>query len=92
MEPVLYILVLMSMTANAVLIWYVKKLMSNLDDTTTELIENIDVFQDNLEQILNTDLVAGEPVVMQLLDDVKILGAQTEEIKNRLLPQGEEKE
>ena len=92
MEPVLYILVLMSMTANAVLIWYIKKLMSNLDDTTTELIENIDVFQDNLEQILNTDLVAGEPVVMQLLDDVKILGAQTEEIKNRLLPQGEEKE
>lgn len=92
MEPVLYILVLMSMTANAVLIWYVRKLMSNLDDTTTELIENIDVFQDNLEQILNTDLVAGEPVVMQLLDDVKILGAQTEEIKNRLLPQGEEKE
>lgn len=92
MEPILYILVLISMTANAVLIWYIKKLMSNLDDTTTELIENIDVFQDNLEQILNTDLVAGEPVVMQLLDDVKILGSQTEEIKNRLLPEGEEKE
>tara|TARA_A200000159_G_scaffold157776_2_gene174288 strand:- start:1589 stop:1867 length:279 start_codon:yes stop_codon:yes gene_type:complete len=92
MEPALYILVFMSMVANAVLVWYIKKLMSSFDDTTTELIENIEVFQDNLEQILNTDLVAGEPIVMQLLDDVKILGAQTDEIKNRLLPQGEEKE
>ena len=88
MESILYIIISLSVSANVVLIWYVKKLMSNLDENTTELIENIEVFQNNLEEILNTDLIAGEPIVMQLLDDVKILGSQTEEIKNRLLPQG----
>lgn len=92
MEPMLYILIALSVSANVVLVWYIKRLMSNLEDATMELVENIDVFQGNLEQILNTDLVAGEPIVMQLLDDVKLLGAQTENIKNRLLPQGEDKE
>ena len=92
MEPVLYILIALSLSVNTVLVWYIKRLMSNLEDATMELVENIDVFQGNLEQILNTDLVAGEPIVMQLLDDVKLLGAQTENIKNRLLPQGEDKE
>tara|TARA_S200002703_G_scaffold158902_1_gene170559 strand:- start:874 stop:1152 length:279 start_codon:yes stop_codon:yes gene_type:complete len=92
MEPVLYILIALSLSVNVVLVWYIKRLMSNLEDATMELVENIDVFQGNLEQILNTDLVAGEPIVMQLLDDVKLLGAQTENIKNRLLPQGEDKE
>ncbi len=92
MEPMLYILIALSVSTNVVLVWYIKRLMSNLEDATMELVENIDVFQGNLEQILNTDLVAGEPIVMQLLDDVKLLGAQTENIKNRLLPQGEDKE
>tara|TARA_B100001094_G_scaffold93881_1_gene89711 strand:- start:285 stop:563 length:279 start_codon:yes stop_codon:yes gene_type:complete len=92
MEPMLYILIALSMSINVVLVWYIKRLMSNLEDASMELVENIDVFQGNLEQILNTDLVAGEPIVMQLLDDVKLLGAQTENIKNRLLPQGEDKE
>ena len=92
MDPMLYILIALSVSTNVVLVWYIKRLMSNLEDATMELVENIDVFQGNLEQILNTDLVAGEPIVKQLLDDVKLLGAQTENIKNRLLPQGEDKE
>lgn len=92
MDILFHILLVLSVTANVTMIWYVRKLMARLEDDTVELAENIDIFQDNLEQILNTDLVAGEPVVMQLLEDVRTLGVQTESIKRRLLPQGENEE
>lgn len=92
MDILLHILLVISVAANVTMIWYVRKLMTRLENDTVELVENIDIFQDNLEQILNTDLVAGEPVVMQLLDDVRTLGVQTENIKSRLLPQGENEE
>lgn len=92
MDILFHTLLVLSVTANVTMIWYVRKLMTRLEDDTVELAENIDIFQDNLEQILNTDLVAGEPVVMQLLEDVRTLGVQTESIKRRLLPQGENEE
>ena len=92
MDILLHILLVISVAANVTMIWYVRKLMTRLENDTVELVENIDIFQDNLEQILNTDLVAGEPIVMQLLDDVRTLGVQTENIKSRLLPQGENEE
>lgn len=74
------------------MVWYVRKLMSKLEEDTVELSENIDVFQANLEQILSTDLVAGEPIVMQLLTDVRALGEQVETIKTRLLPLSDEEQ
>ena len=61
MDILFHILLVLSVTANVTMIWYVRKLMARLEDDTVELAENIDIFQDNLEQILNTDLVAGEP-------------------------------
>jgi hypothetical protein len=90
LEFILSVFLIASVLLNGVMIWYVKKLMSKLEEDTVELSENIDVFQANLEEILNTDLVAGEPIVMQLLNDVRALGEQTENIKRRLLPQSEE--
>ena len=90
MDILLLLLLAASVTFNVIMIWYVRKLITRVENDTVELSENIDVFQNNLEQILNTDLVAGEPIVMQLLEDVKTLGLQTESIKKRLLPQAEE--
>ena len=90
MEFLLSFVLLLSVVLNFVMVWYVKKLMSKLEEDTVELSENIEVFQSNLEEILNTDLVAGEPIVMQLLNDVKALGEQTENIKRRLLPSSDE--
>jgi len=90
LEFILSVFLIASVLLNGVMVWYVKKLMSKLEEDTVELSENIDVFQTNLEEILNTDLVAGEPIVMQLLNDVRALGEQTENIKRRLLPQSEE--
>jgi len=81
-----YLLAGVSISANAVLIWYIKKLLSLQEETASELVENINVFQDELEKLLNTDVLTGEPTLMKLLDDVKQFGVSTEEIKLRLIP------
>ncbi len=63
------------------------------DEAAAELVENINVFQDELEGLLNTDVLTGEPTLIKLLEDVRQLGVNTEEIKLRLIPEesGEEK-
>ena len=75
-----------SLVVNGILIWYIRKLMTMHEDITLELAENISVFQDELENILNTDVLTGEPTLVKLLDDVKQFGADTEDIKLRLIP------
>lgn len=81
-----YLVAGVSISANAVLIWYIKKLLSLQEETASELVENINVFQDELEKLLNTDVLTGEPTLVKLLDDVKQFGINTEEIKLRLIP------
>ena len=76
----------LSLLANGILIWYIRKLMAIQEDTAVELVENINAFQDELEKLLDTDVLAGEPTLMKLLDDVKQLGADTEDIRLRLIP------
>ena len=76
-----------SLALNGVLIWYIRKLMDMQEETAAELVENINVFQDELEKLLNTDVLTGEPVLVKLLDDVRQLGVDTEEIKLRLIPE-----
>jgi hypothetical protein len=84
-----YMVAAASIAANAVLIWYIKRLLTLQEETAVELVENISVFQDELESLLNTDVLTGEPTLMKLLDDVKQFGANTEEIKLRLIPEEE---
>ena len=81
-----YMLAGASFIANGILIWYIRRLMTLQEDTAAELVENINVFQDELESLLNTDVLAGEPTLIKLLDDVRELGVNTEEIKLRLIP------
>ena len=59
------------------------------EDTTTELAENINAFQNELEELLNTDVLSGEPTLIKLLDDVRQFGSDTEEIRKRLIPEEE---
>lgn len=85
MEIIIYVIAALSVIINLILSWYIMKLLSKVDDITLELTENINAFQNNLEQILQLEIVAGEPIVMQLLEDVRTLGQQTDNIKNELI-------
>ena len=82
-----YMLAGASFVANGVLVWYIRKLMALQEDSAAELVENINVFQDELEKLLSTDVLSGEPTLIKLLDDARQLGIDTEEIKLRLIPE-----
>tara|TARA_B100000424_G_scaffold271098_1_gene272473 strand:- start:1075 stop:1392 length:318 start_codon:yes stop_codon:yes gene_type:complete len=86
MTIALSIMTVLSLAANGILIWYVRKLLSAQDEMNTELSENIYAFQDELQTLLNTDVLAGEPTLIKLLDDVREFGEKTEEIRLRLIP------
>ena len=76
----------LSMVVNGILIWYIRRLMAIQEDTAIELVENINVFQGELESLLDTDVLTGEPTLVKLLDDVRQFGADTEDIRLRLIP------
>ena len=86
MIKVLSIMTVLSLTANGVLVWYIRKLLTAQDEISIELSENIFAFQDELQTLLNTDVLAGEPTLIKLLDDVREFGDKTEEIRIRLIP------
>ena len=75
----------LSLSANMILIWYIRKLLTVQEDVAVELAENIYAFQGELEGLLDTDVLTGEPTLVKLLDDVKEFGISTENIRLRLI-------
>ena len=86
MDYVVYSLATLSFILNVTLVWYIRKLMAINEDNNIELAESISVFQDELEKLLDMDVLTGEPILVKLLDDVRQLGQDTEEIRTRLIP------
>ena len=86
MDYIVYSLAVLSLFLNVTLVWYIRKLLSINEENSIELAENISVFQDELEKLLEMDVLTGEPVLVKLLDDVRQLGQDTEEIRTRLIP------
>ena len=82
----------MSLVANGVLIWYIRKLLAVQEDLSVELAENIYAFQEELEGLLDTDVLTGEPTLVKLLEDVREFGVNTENIRLKLIPQINEDE
>ena len=87
----LSILAGVSLTINFVMTWYIKKLLIMQEDMTSELYEEIVVFQDHIEGILSTDVFAGEPTLVKLLDDIRAFAESTENVRVKLIPSAEEK-
>ena len=78
-----------SVTINFVMIWYIRKLLLLPEDINSELYEEILVFQEHLETILKTDVFAGEPMLVKLLDDIRAFADSTEKTRIKLLPANE---
>jgi len=91
-DILLWAVVSVSLICNGMLVWYIRKLIAIQEDINTELAENISVFQQELESLLDTDVLTGEPTLVKLLEDVREFGATTEEIKLRLIPNEEDGE
>ena len=92
MTILICVLAAVSLTGNAMLVWYIRKLMAIQEDLNTELVENINVFQGELQKLLETDVLSGEPTLIKLLDDIREFGVNTEDIRFRLIPDAEDGE
>jgi hypothetical protein len=93
LDILVYIFTVGSLVCNGILFWYIRKLMELQENLNTELLENINVFQGELETLLDTEVLSGEPTLMKLMDDIREFGSNTEEIRLRLIPnENEEKE
>ena len=57
------------------------------EEASAELSEEIYVFQEHLESILQSDAFMGEPTLEKLLDDIRGFGQSTENIRLRLIPE-----
>ena len=86
MITTLSIIATLSLVFNFTLVWYVRKLLLTQEEISSELYEEILVFQEYLEAVLNTDVMAGEPTLIKLLDDVRNFAESTERIRMRLVP------
>tara|TARA_Y100000296_G_C5110130_1_gene224715 strand:+ start:509 stop:844 length:336 start_codon:yes stop_codon:yes gene_type:complete len=78
----LIILCVLSIGANALLIWYIRKMLSKLlfvSDNIGNLLEEVDTFVFHLETIHEMETYYGDPTLGELIKHSKDL---TEHIKN----------
>lgn len=87
---IIYLLFPLLVIFNAVLLWYIKKLFSIMEDNALELKERFSAFHNFLEETYNMDLFYGEPRLKELLSIIREFDEWATEFENRII--SEEKE
>jgi Sec-independent protein translocase protein TatA len=76
------ILITLLITTNIMLIWYIKKLLNIINDTTEgikDMKEAINAFSQHLQMIYKQETFYGEPVIERLIRHSKILVQEMEQ-------------
>ncbi len=84
-QIIIYFLFPLSIIACGMLVWYIRKILSVMEERSLEINERFSVFHDFLEETYNSDLFYGEPRLKQLLDIIKDFHGWTEEFQNRVI-------
>lgn len=84
-DILLFLILPVSILFNGVLIWYSKRLLNLIDESSIELRERFKVFHAFLDETYKLDLFYGEPRLKQLLDMVKEFDSWTREYENRII-------
>tara|TARA_Y100000114_G_scaffold152829_1_gene171778 strand:+ start:804 stop:1088 length:285 start_codon:yes stop_codon:yes gene_type:complete len=85
-----YVLLPISIVCNLILFWYIKKVLSIIDDMTNEMRQRFEVFSKFMEETFKMDLFYGEERLKQLLDIIKDFHEWSIEFESRIVK--EEKE
>lgn len=80
-----YVLFPISVIATGTMVWYVRKILSIVEEQSLEMNERFKSFHSFLEETHNMDLFFGEPRLRELLDITKDFQDWTEEFQNRLI-------
>lgn len=84
-QTIIYFLFPLVIVACGLLIWYIRKILSIMEEQSLEMSERFSVFHIFLEETYNSDLFYGEPRLKELLDIIKSFHEWSSEFQNRVI-------
>lgn len=86
---IIYLLFPLAIIFNAVLLWYIRKLLNIIEDNSVELKERFNTFHEFLDETYKMDLFFGEPRLKELLSIVKDFDEWASEFEGRIITEKE---
>ena len=87
---IIYLLFPLAIIFNAILLWYIRKLLSIIEDNSVEMKERFSAFHNFLDETYKMDLFYGEPRLNQLLEVIKEFDEWASEFEERIITEKEE--
>ena len=82
------IIIALLIASNVIMVWYIKKLITIIEDTKTgikDMKEAITIFSEHLQIIYKQDTFYGEPTIERLIKHSKVLVEEMEQFINLFL-------
>lgn len=86
---IIYILFPLAIVFNAILLWYIRKLLNIIEDNSVELKERFNTFHEFLDETYKMDLFFGEPRLKELLSIIKDFDEWASEFEGRIITEKE---
>jgi hypothetical protein len=86
---IIYLLFPLAIIFNAVLLWYIRKLLNIIEDNSIELKERFNTFHEFLDETYKMDLFFGEPRLKELLSVIKDFDEWASEFEGRIITEKE---
>lgn len=86
---IIYLLFPLAIIFNAVLLWYIRKLLNIIEDNSVELKERFNTFHEFLDETYKMDLFFGEPRLKELLSIIKDFDEWATEFEGRIIAEKE---
>ena len=90
-QIIIYFLFPVTLIACGLLVWYIRKILSIMEEQSLEMNERFSVFHTFLEETYNSDLFYGEPRLKELLELIKDFHEWTEEFQNRVIAENNDR-
>tara|TARA_R110001592_G_scaffold60658_1_gene184631 strand:+ start:236 stop:523 length:288 start_codon:yes stop_codon:yes gene_type:complete len=86
---IIYLLFPLAIIFNAVLLWYIRKLLNIIEDNSVELKERFNTFHEFLDETYKMDLFFGEPRLKELLSVIKDFDEWASDFEGRIITEKE---
>ena len=86
---IVYLLFPLAIISNAVLLWYIRKLLDTIEDNSLEMKERFNSFHEFLDETYEMDLFHGEPRLKELLSIIKDFDEWASEFEQRTITEKE---
>lgn len=86
---IIYIIFPLAIVFNAILLWYIRKLLNIIEDNSVEMKERFNTFHEFLDETYKMDLFFGEPRLKELLSIIKDFDEWASEFEGRIITEKE---